>query len=633
MIIAMKKVVVVVVLFLVFFSLQGQKKQVFIPHEVQKAYKNNTRSFTGKPGENYFQNHSQYTIEADFNPETGLLEGKETIVYTNNSPDDLSLIPLRVYMNIFKKGAERDFGLPSEDLHDGVQINSVSVNGTDVEKSQDMRMDKRNGTVRYLFLKESVKTGGKVKIYLEWTVQLPTNVTIRMGQYEKNSWFVGYWYPQISVYDDISGWDTHPFTGSAEFYNDFCDYDVTITVPKEYMVWATGTLQKPEKHYQSGVLKRYKQAHNTEEIIPVVTEKDIDNNKVLKGNNKWQFKAKGVPDFAFAVSKHYIWDATSVEVDQNTGRRTFVSSVYKKSSESFKKVAEVAKETIDLLSDSVMRVSFPYPEMTVFNGSGGMEYPMIINDGDTPDYINTVHLTAHEIGHNYFPFYVMTNESYYAFMDEGLISFLPRDVEGYLADNPNFDPFRSITMDFKRRAGNMKEVPLMVKSYMLSDYSSYRLHAYVRPANAFYFLRDMIGHDKFHEIIKIYIDRWKKKHPTPYDFFYTFEDVLGKDLSWYWEPWFFEFGYPDLAIGEVSVTNSSVEVDIKKLGNVPIPLQLTIQYKDGSKKVIRKDASVWKEGNSKYSLNLKRNKKIEKIEIGAPKIPDAVEENNHYSFE
>ncbi len=629
----MKKVVVVVVLFLVFFSLQGQKKQVFIPHEVQKAYKNNTRSFTGKPGENYFQNHSQYTIEADFNPETGLLEGKETIVYTNNSPDDLSLIPLRVYMNIFKKGAERDFGLPSEDLHDGVQINSVSVNGTDVEKSQDMRMDKRNGTVRYLFLKESVKTGGKVKIYLEWTVQLPTNVTIRMGQYEKNSWFVGYWYPQISVYDDISGWDTHPFTGSAEFYNDFCDYDVTITVPKEYMVWATGTLQKPEKHYQSGVLKRYKQAHNTEEIIPVVTEKDIDNNKVLKGNNKWQFKAKGVPDFAFAVSKHYIWDATSVEVDQNTGRRTFVSSVYKKSSESFKKVAEVAKETIDLLSDSVMRVSFPYPEMTVFNGSGGMEYPMIINDGDTPDYINTVHLTAHEIGHNYFPFYVMTNESYYAFMDEGLISFLPRDVEGYLADNPNFDPFRSITMDFKRRAGNMKEVPLMVKSYMLSDYSSYRLHAYVRPANAFYFLRDMIGHDKFHEIIKIYIDRWKKKHPTPYDFFYTFEDVLGKDLSWYWEPWFFEFGYPDLAIGEVSVTNSSVEVDIKKLGNVPIPLQLTIQYKDGSKKVIRKDASVWKEGNSKYSLNLKRNKKIEKIEIGAPKIPDAVEENNHYSFE
>ena len=629
----MKKVVVVVVLFLVFFSLQGQKKQVFIPHEVQKAYKNNTRSFTGKPGENYFQNHSQYTIEADFNPETGLLEGKETIVYTNNSPDDLSLIPLRVYMNIFKKGAERDFGLPSEDLHDGVQINSVSVNGTDVEKSQDMRMDKRNGTVRYLFLKESVKTGGKVKIYLEWTVQLPTNVTIRMGQYEKNSWFVGYWYPQISVYDDISGWDTHPFTGSAEFYNDFCDYDVTITVPKEYMVWATGTLQKPEKHYQSGVLKRYKQAHNTGEIIPVVTEKDIDNNKVLKGNNKWQFKAKGVPDFAFAVSKHYIWDATSVEVDQNTGRRTFVSSVYKKSSESFKKVAEVAKETIDLLSDSVMRVSFPYPEMTVFNGSGGMEYPMIINDGDTPDYINTVHLTAHEIGHNYFPFYVMTNESYYAFMDEGLISFLPRDVEGYLADNPNFDPFRSITMDFKRRAGNMKEVPLMVKSYMLSDYSSYRLHAYVRPANAFYFLRDMIGHDKFHEIIKIYIDRWKKKHPTPYDFFYTFEDVLGKDLSWYWEPWFFEFGYPDLAIGEVSVTNSSVEVDIKKLGNVPIPLQLTIQYKDGSKKVIRKDASVWKEGNSKYSLNLKRNKKIEKIEIGAPKIPDAVEENNHYSFE
>jgi hypothetical protein len=628
----MKKVAVIVVLFLVFFSAQGQKKQVFIPHEVQQAYKNNTRSFTGKPGENYFQNHSKYTIEADFNPETGLLKGKETIVYTNNSPDDLSLIPLRVYMNIFKKGAERDFGLPSEDLHDGVQINSVSVNGTDVEQSKDMRMDKRDGTVRYLFLKESVKTGEEVKIYLEWTVQLPTNVTIRMGKYENDSWFVGYWYPQISVYDDISGWDTHPFTGSAEFYNDFCDYDVTITVPEEYMVWATGTLQKPEKHYQPGVLERYKQAHNTEEIIPVVTENDIENNKVLKGNNKWQFKAKGVPDFAFAVSKHYIWDATSVEVDQNTGRRTFVNSVYKKSSKSFKKVAEIAKETIDLLSDSVMRVSFPYPEMTVFNGSGGMEYPMIINDGDTPDYINTVHLTAHEIGHNYFPFYVMTNESYYAFMDEGLISFLPRDVEGYLVDNPNFDPFRSITMDFKRRAGNMKEVPLMVKSYMLSDYSSYRLHAYVRPANAFYFLRDMIGHDKFHEIIKIYIDRWKKKHPTPYDFFYTFEDVLGKDLSWYWNPWFFEFGYPDLAIGKVAANKNPVEVEIKKLGNVPIPLHLTIKYEDDSKKVIRKDASIWKNGNSKFTLNLQRNKNIEKIEIGAPKIPDAVEENNFYNF-
>ena len=626
----MKKLLIVFVSILFVGEMCAQKKDVFIPKEVKQAYEQGTRSYSGKPGENYFQNRANYKIEAEFNPESGLLKGTETIEYSNNSPDELNYLVLRIYMNFFKKGIERDFGIPPQDIHSGVEINNLKINGEKVNSNKKPKLAGQTTTVQRIALSEPVMPDESTTISLDWKVQMPKEVAIRMGRYGKTDWFVAYWYPHVSVYDDISGWDTHPFTGSAEFYYDFSDFDIKLTLPGDYMVWATGMQQNISDTYKNSVVKKINEAKQSDEVISIVSPKDIKKNNVLTESNKktWHFKAKNVPDFAFATSKSYIWDGTSVEVDSSTGRRTFVSAVYDEDTENFDDVAEISSQIIDLFSDKVFGVPFAYPKLTAFNGSGGMEFPMMINDGDAPSYQETVHLTAHEIGHNYFPFTVMTNESYYAFMDEGLISFLPRETEEELVDE--FDPYMGILQGFEKSAGNMKEVPLMVKSYTISDYAAYRLHAYVRPANAFYFLRDMIGEKQFHEAMKEFIQRWMWKKPTPYDLFFTFEDVLDKNLSWYWKPWFFEFGAPDLALGEIISKNGSHQIEILKKGNLPVPALLTIQYADGTEERVRKTAAIWNEDKEKHVVVITNNKSIKSVSLGSNKIPDIQQENNFY---
>lgn len=604
----------------------SQAKEIFIPIEVQKAYESKTRSYTGAPGEKYFQNSSDYTIRAQFDPESGYLKGKENIKYYNHSNDTLGFIVVRLYQNFFRKGFRRDFPVPATELHDGVTINELSVGGNPWNEAGGPQLLYDQGTNIVIQLMKPIEPGQNREIAIDWEVQLPTNMTVRMGQYGKGNWFVGYWYPQIAVYDDISGWDTNAFSGSAEYYLDFNNYDVEITTPEDYMLWATGELQDPEKHYKKEILERLEKASNSDEVIHIVKEDDITNNRILKrGSHTWHFKAKDVPDFAFATSKTYLWDATSAVTDESNNMRTAVHAVYKKNSIDFHEVAQISKEIIEQFSSDIFGIPFPYPKLVAFNGGGGMEYPMMINDGDSESYQGTVHLTAHEIGHSYFPFYVGTNESYYAFMDEGLISFLPRETEKNMIEG--FEPFGEIINRFAVQAGNMQEVPLMTKSFVISDYTTYRLHAYTRSANAFYFLRELMGTEKFNEAMQLYMKRWARKHPTPYDFFFTFEEIAGEDLSWYWNPWFFEFGYPDLAIESVSDN----EVVISKKGNLPVPVKVTVWYEDKDLDVIRKNLEIWK--NSDKIILKHKGGKVKKVILGDTLIPDSNPGNNKFTVD
>ncbi len=624
----MKRYLILLALLTVSASLSAQKNNLFVPKELQEAYKNKTRSYTGEPGMNYFQNRSDYEIKADFDPGTGLIKGSEKITYTNNSPDTLNYIVIRLHMNFFKRGIERDFSIPAFDLHDGVNIKNFTIDGKHLNTKDGPQLRRDMGTVQMVQLQDPIAPGSKASLSIDWETQLPQKVAIRMGQYGQNNWFVAYWYPQISVYDDISGWDTHLFTGSAEFYNDFSDFDVTITVPSDYTVWATGILQEPEEHFQPEIYDRFKEAHETDSVVHIITKEDLENQAVLKNSTSWNFKAEHVPDFAFATSSGYLWDGTSISLDSTKDERVFVNAAYKKDSKDFHKVAGLGREIIRLFSQKIMQADFPYPKLTAFNGRGGMEFPMMINDGDVSSHAGTVHLTAHEIGHNYFPFYVMTNESYYAFMDEGLVSFLPREVENYMLED--YNSFDELIAGYESAAGSMKEIPLMVKSYMISDYSAYRTHAYTRPGTAFYLLKNMLGEKDFNKALKAYIERWKWKHPTPYDFFFTFEDVLERDLSWFWKPWFFEFGYPDLAIKEINHSGNQYKVVVEKVGNMPVPVKLKIHYENGNAKLIEKKATVWKEGNAEYTVTFELDRELEKVELGSGTIPDIDRENNIY---
>ena len=241
---------------------------------------------------------------------------------------------------------------------------------------------------------------------------------------DPSTFFIPYFYPEIAVYDDLHGWASTPYNGLQEFYHDFSDYDVTITLPKGYQAWATGEWQNAADILQPTFLERWERAHKATEVVSIFSEAELLTGKVFKkaSKNVFQFKATQVPDFTFAASAHYNWDATSVIVDEKTERRTFVSATYDTKSNEYKRVARIAADGIQLMSTWLHGYPFPYPCLTVFDGNDGMEYPMMINDASVSEaYVTS--LTVHEAAHTYFPFMVGINEQDYAWMDEGWANF------------------------------------------------------------------------------------------------------------------------------------------------------------------------------------------------------------------
>ena len=258
-----------------------------------------------------------------------------------------------------------------------------------------------------------------------------------------------------------------------------------------------------------------------------------------------------------------------------------------------------------------------------------MEYPMMANDGSRFSRSSTVNVTSHEISHTYFPFYVGTNERKYGWMDEGLAQILPLNIQDSLAENNN-QRFSNV-FNYLLEAGNEMEMPMMTPSNLL-DYPTLGTASYFRPAVAFILLRDILGDEVFESTLREFIYRWNGKHPIPYDFFFTFNNVTGEDLDWFWNPWFFERGYPDLSIKDVKTSGNKVEVIIEKIGLLPIPIELIFITDDLTEIVIYKDASIWKNGESQITIEKNVDQKIELVEIGSSKIPDVNKKNNNFEI-
>jgi len=606
------------------------QNSLYIPLNIQRAYKDSTRSMDGKPGKNYWQNTSNYKIFASVNPKTRELKGTEVIIYHNNSPKDLNQLVMRNYQDYYKKGVTRDFDINPKSLTDGVKINRLIINDEEIDLNPKETDIRRSGTLMFVPLPSPLAKGKSVVLELSWSFIIPNKSMQRMGAYDSTSFFVAYWYPQVSVFDDIDGWDRHTYGGQVEFYNDFSNYDVNITVPKNFVVWATGVLQNPEDIFNENILKKYTEARTSEKIIHVITEEDLNGKNITEpDDNTYHFTAEDVTDFTFCMSNHYLWDLTSVVVDNKTGRRTVVGSAYKKESENFKMVDQIAKDAIDYFSNKMPAVPYPYPEMTVFNGAGGMESPMMVNEGEAGSKAGTVGVTSHEIAHTYFPFYMGINETKYAFMDEGWATFLPTDFQANYVENN--DPLRRTVIGYQSFAGKETEMPMIIPSSHLRG-TTYRTSAYVRPGTAYNILRNMLGEKRFLTGLHAYMKRWHGKHPIPYDFFFSFNNALGENLNWFWKPWFFEFGYPDLSIKDVKVDGDYANIIIKKVGAIPIPVYITTYSGDDKEVTVEKQADVWKSGKSEIIVKVKVTNPITKVKLGNEHIPDAVQSNNTYKL-
>ncbi|RKY93847.1 MAG: M1 family peptidase [Ignavibacteriae bacterium] len=604
---------------------------LYLPLNIKKAYENGTRNYDGTPGLNYWQNSSDYKIKVEIDPEKKMLYGSETITYYNNSPDTLKTLVIRLYQDIFKIGNARDFSTKKEVINDGVNLSKIIVNGEEVDTTSSIKKIRR-GTNLILKLEDPVPPQANIKLAFEWYFIIPNKTTFRMGAYDSTSFFIGYWYPQMAVYDDIDGWDYNNYGGYQEFYNDFSNFDVEIKVPNTFAVWSTGILQNPDELLTQQTLDRFNSAHNSDEVVRIVTEEDLNDGNIFNNSsshNVWKYKTDKVPDFAFALSDHYLWDAVTTVVDSSADRTVFIQAAYKVESDDFYNVADISKKAIEFFSFEIPAVPFPYPSLTVFNGSGGMEYPMMVNDGSAKSKAGTVGVTSHEIAHTYFPFYMGTNERKYAFMDEGWAVMLPYDFQERMAE---YDPRKRQISAYQRYAGTERDVPLIVPSVSLIG-ATYRMYAYARPGAAYEFLRNTLGDKLFLKALHNYMSNWHGKHPIPYDFFNSMNSGAGENLDWYWKPWFFDFGYPDLSITKVVIGGTNLSVTVKKEGNIPIPIKLTFIYSDNTETEIYKDASVWSDGKDEIIITEKTTKTIEKIKLGDSHIPDVNHKRNTYIIE
>ena len=592
----------------------AQETRLFMPKEIKKAYDNGTRSYDGKPGSAYWQNTVDYDISVKVIPETRELIGSESVVYYNNSPDDLSLLIIRLYNDAFRKGNARAMRVKESDINDGVEISKLTVNGKDIDLDQQVS---RRGTNMYIQLAEPLAKNSSTTIEVDWKMVI-SETTERTGAYDSTSFFVAYWYPQLAVYDDVFGWDQLSYDFSTEFYNNLGNYKVKITAPENFSVVATGVLQNPDKVFKSDKLALYNQAKSSNETITIVSADDVTNGYSHQSGT-WNYEASEVSDFSFCLSDHFVWDAAILKVTPD--RDVLIHSFYNITmAEKAAELTAIQQKAMKHFSENMPGVPYPYPEFTscvMGVRGGGMETPMMANNGGPNEGV-----TVHEMFHTYFPMYVRTNEKRFAWMDEGWADFNTSYTlkRGFKDDNSLLvDDFSYI----QSTMGSISDLPLITSTQFM-DNSNYGYASYPLPAFMYSMLHQHLGDDLFKQCYREYINTWAKKSPTPYDFFYTFERVSGQDLSWLWKPWFFNYGNVDVAIESFE----KGKLIIRNKESRPLPVVISVMYKDSTTWNSDFSGEVWKSSNT-FTQEIPKYKKIITLTVNAG-LPDANIVDNYY---
>jgi len=614
-------------------SLQVQSQSLYTPRNVKAAFEKGTRAMDGKPGPHYWQNHSNYNIDLTVTPPGRAIKGSEQITYFNNSPDTLNTIVFSLIMNFQKPEAERLMNLDSIQLTSGIHIDHFEINGE--ETIWPVLLD--HYTRQDVNLSQPLLPGDSIHFSVQWHYEIaPAFVrdgrSLRQGMIDPTTYCVAYFYPCVSVYDDYNGWDRLQFTGAREFYNDFSNYTLKVNVPKNFIVWATGTLQNPDQVLQSHYAQLLKESMISDTVIHIATPQDLESKNITAQNeiNTWIWKAKDVTEVALFISNHDNWDAASVMVDSATGRRASVQAAYYDTSVNFHQVVTLGQKVLNWYSQNLPGVPYPYPKMAVVEGFSGEEYPMMVNDGSYRS--KHIYLTQteedHEIAHSYFPFYMGTNESRYAFMDEGWATAFEY-LAGVEEKNPAVTKggwLFSYLKRFTLLTSQENQVPVIETN--LQTGWAYQGNAYIKPMWAYLALKDMLGDQLFKKCLQVYIARWHGKHPIPWDFFNAFNSVSGKDLNWFWNSWFFSHGYSDVSIEKVVQKKNDYELKINNVGGFDIPFDVKISYKDGGNEDVHETPGVWGKDQKQTTVNIKTKKSIRSVTIDTGLWADANEKDN-----
>ncbi|TCD17481.1 M1 family peptidase [Pedobacter psychrodurus] len=603
-------------------------QELYMPRNIKAAYAKGTRSMSGKPGANYWQNHGKYNMDIKVDAETKVVSGKEEILYSNNSSDTLKTLAIRFVNNLHKPTSPRGGAVSEDFLSTGLNIISFSVDG------ETYKIDSKNwGTVGNVKLNKPLLPKSKITVKIEWDYPL-SKESGREGQIDPNSFFVAYSYPRISVFDDYNGWDRIPHTDRAEFYNDFNDYEFSIKAPKNYVVYATGDFLNPDEVLQPEISARLKKSYNGDEIIHIATEQEMKDGKVTlqKDWNTWKFAVKHITDVTFALSNHYVWDGASVIVDKKINRRASAQAAYNPTTgKDFINSVKYNLNALDWFSNNWPGIPYPYVKTIAFQGFADMEYPMMVNDSQFGDPVFAQLVQDHEVAHTYFPFYMGINETRYAYMDEGwatTFEYLIGIAEhGKEAADKFYKTFR--VNKYINDKSTEEDQPVISMSDQVSG-SGYGNNSYGKASLSYLALKDMLGDDLFKKALHTYMSNWNGKHPIPWDYFNSMNAGSGQNLNWFFQNWFFTNNYLDLAITKVTPAKGKSTVTVKNVGGFAIPFDVVVTYTDGKTETIHKTPAVWKANQKEVNVTINTAKKVNSISLDNGIYVDATPADNIY---
>ncbi|MGI4020072.1 MAG: M1 family metallopeptidase [Janthinobacterium lividum] len=602
------------------------------------------RSSNGSPGPQYWQNKADYTIRATLSEKDTFISGKVIINYTNNSPDKLDYLWLQLDQNLFKPDSRGALTTPTDgDRFDvkgfsrgGYHITSATI--TYKNNSYTVKPVITDSRMQLRLLESLSPKGDQIQIEINYDFVIPVYGADRMGRLKTRNGYiyeVAQWYPRMCVYDDVEGWNTLPYMGLGEFYCEYGDFDYYITAPADMLVFGSGDLQNPTEVLTKTQISRLNEARKSEQTVMIVAKEEIgkpESRLKQNGTLTWHFNMKNSRDVAWAASKAFMWDAAKVNL--LSGRKVIAQSAYPVESlgnNSWGRSTEYLKNSIEIYS----KAYFEYPWNSAVNIAGialGMEYPGIIFCLSNLKNERLWEDVTHEIGHNWFPMIVCSNERKFMWQDEGFNTFINQNASAQFNKGEYKHPENRSATAIAREMKTNKDALMMPPEAMdLDDYGLY----YNKTSLCLDMLRDVVlGADRFDYAFKIYINRWAMKHPQPYDFFRTMNNAAGEDLNWFWKEWFFTTWKLDQAITAVRYVlthpASGALITIENKEKIAMPVEITITQVNGKTETLHLPVEIWQRGNS-WTFKYPSVSKIKSIVLDADhQLPDIDRSNNIY---
>ncbi len=622
------------------------RRDIPLTNAIRRAMAAGTRDSTGRPGRNYWQLRTDYTIEARLDPATSRLTGRETVVVHNASPDSLGQLALRLDPNIFLGNTPQAAPWVPAEVTDGMVITRMTVNGEAVtlgpppaggegarsivaaqaaQAAQARAVPTAIGlksTIARITLPTKVAPRATATLEIEWNHKLPggPGAGHRMTQRWADTLYQPtQWYPRVAVYDDLRGWNEELYLGPSEFYNNFGRFDVKLDVPAGWVVSGTGVLQNPEQVLTARARERLARVLDSDSVTTIVGPDEVGPGQSTATGDRlvWHMVADSVNDFAWATAKQFVWRATRATIP-GKGRVPIHMVYLPGRAQQFRDAGEIARHALEFYS----KLWFPYqfPQLTLQDGpSAGMEYPMVINSNRGA--------ADHETAHQWWPMVVSNNETWYGWMDEGFNQYMNILSDADAAGKPPV--LNGLGQSYGRVSGNEAEPPMMWNANYAGQ-QFYGFTTYQKTPLMLSALGGVVGDSAVIRAHREWANAWLFKHPSPWDYMFFMNRALNRDLGWFWYYWLFTTESADGSIQNVTTTGTRATVTVRQDGQMPSPVVLrahlartggalrrmpNARLVDDTTAVVTYPADVWFAGSRTFTATLDFGRRIERLEL------------------